>query len=564
MRASSLIDLGRKSSRLWAAGLVLSLPIGPSVCFAQQSGGYAKLEIKLENQAISAAAREKANELKNASADISKTLRFYNDYLIPVVTHISPANVTTFNSVRRNFDEDIDQVGRAPKAFREAYASKVLVELAKVSGNKTYSPAARTIAYGMAMQLYTEPATSPLPPSGDFLRLIAGNLVENPQVDALQYLSIDALDKILRSPAASSSLAENHRNAFCTRLTALLQLDPPYHRQQNAHYKVLERTLLTVTTIATKGAPDAASTKLANEKAARFIFETLTDYRATEWLKEICCLSLGQLTIPQGFFSEEEAVLLENEIAAFAIKSLKDWRIKIARTGAAMGSMGMDSYSDPTMMADGYDPYAGGPGGPGGPGGGTSAPQSNVSKQPVEVKNARRMLNQRLERIRMALNGTATPSSKLPAGGAKKGLVGIVPTSEELRLAYAIEMLDPLQTELNSQEIADMNGMTTKVLPPMKEFRLACVDISGDRMEDEGEYYSPFGVGNVGMAPPTNDPNAPPPVGAPNGPPPNGPPAGGPPGGPPPGAQPINGQPGPQPGQPVAQPGQPVAPPARR
>jgi hypothetical protein len=154
-----------------------------------------------------------------------------------------------------------------------------------------------------------------------------------------------------------------------------------------------------------------------------------------------------------------------------------------------MGGSG-DGYGSEGMGGEGG---YGGEGGMGGMGGMGGQPRANAT-QPPELRNARRMIHQRLERIHLALNGSPRkyPDSAPQAKNPPKGLITLVSDDEKPKVQDAIEKLDKLQGDLNGQ-FSDLSGLSAMVRANLRDFRLACVEISGEAKEKaENDALNPF------------------------------------------------------------------------
>lgn len=491
-------------SCLFQCGVVAPLALG-------QDGRYTTFAPKItENSEKSSAGREKTAEVKSASGSTAAITKFYRDYAIPTITLAQPTNQRIFEltSIRRTFEDDLDSLSRAPKSFRAAYNKVLLTELEKVIKEPNCHPSARVICFGMAMQLYTEPASAqgPALPSRSLLPLIAAALRPEEKMDASQLLALDAVERFLltKSTQADEILTEAAKAQLCTRIAALLTMEGPPHRVAKTHQYILERALRTLTTMAIVGQSNAntakdASTKNATEAVAKFVKIAIQDSRSTEWLKEGCCVSIGSLNYPEGTFTPEEALLIQQEVAKFSIKSMKDWLNKVARSGGSGSGMGGYGSGYGSGMADSSMMSSSEMSGPGyGMSGFGNSPanQSNVSKQPTEVKNARRMLNQRLERLHLAFYGTPVgDDKKVSENPAKRGIASFAPASEKYNLEHTIEKLREVQKSLNEDKILDLSSLTGYTNQPIREFGAACFEISGDRaraMEEEQDLQMSF------------------------------------------------------------------------
>ena len=479
----------------------------PSTLIAQNKTKFTAEAVKLDDKAKSTKEKEKNAELRGDKAELTAVSEYYAGYVIPKLTEAVPAEL---NIRRREIETDIEQISKNKnKAVRDAFNKKIYELFSNVSKNKAYDPTTRITSMIVLTQLVREPAgkNPPVPDPdvlNDLYRVLDPKKLSNPnerELDAMLYIAIKSLERYLRAQPANPAdgFPDNKQRAFVARIAEHMTMQPPVPRLVEGHQKMMEQALQTMTLFATKSKGETQ--KIASEAVVKFIVVVFNDDRSSEWLKEVACACLGQIT-PSNL-TPEEISKLENEIAKFAIKSLKDWRMKIAMSGSLAMSGGMGGMGSMGGMGGSGDGYGsegmggeggyGGEGGMGGMGGMGGQPRANAT-QPPELRNARRMIHQRLERIHLALNGSPRkyPDSAPQAKNPPKGLITLVSDDEKPKVQDAIEKLDKLQGDLNGQ-FSDLSGLSAMVRANLRDFRLACVEISGEAKEKaENDALNPF------------------------------------------------------------------------
>jgi hypothetical protein len=485
----------------------------PPSLFAQGAPPKVKFTVdavKLsDDKARSAKEKEKNAELRGDKADLTALTEYYAGYVIPKLTEAVPAEL---NTRRREIEADLELISKNKnKAVRDSFNKKLNQLFTEVTKNKAYDPTTRITSMIVLTQLVREPAgKNPPVPDPDVLnelyRVLDPKKLSNPnerELDAMLYIAIKSLERYLRAQPTNPAdgFPDNKQKAFVSRIAEHMTVQPPVPRLLEGHQKMMEQALQTMTLFATKSKGETQ--KLASETVLKFIVAVFNDDRSSEWLKEVACACLGQIS--PATLTPEEITKLENEIAKFAIQSLKDWRVKIAMSGSlamsggmggmgGMGSMGGEGgYGSEGGMGMGGEGGYGGEGGMGGLGGMGGQPRANANVPP-EVRNAKRIIHQRLERIHLALNGfprkypDANPLAKNPP----KGLITLVSDTEKPKVQEAIEKLDKLQTDLSGQ-FGDLTSLSNGVRLNLREFRLACVEISGEAKEKvEDDAFNPL------------------------------------------------------------------------
>lgn len=487
--------------------VVLAFGWFPATLMAQPKTKFTVVPVKLDDKSKSAKEKEKNAELKGDKVDLTAMSEFYTGFVIPKLSEAVP---TELNARRRELESDIEIVGKNKnKAVLLAYNKKAYELLSTFAKNKSYDPTARITSMIVMTQLVREPAgRNPPVPDPDVLKdlylVLDPKKLSDPkerELDAMIYIAIKSLERYLRAQPANPAdgFSDKLRKAFVTRIAEIMTVNPPVPRLLDGHQKLMEQALVTMTLFATKSTGDTQ--KSASEAVTKFVMAVFNDQRSSEWLKEVSCACLGQIT--PSALTPEEVTKLENEIAKFAIKSLYDWRLKVAMSGSlGMGGGGlMGGYGGGSGEMGGMGMMGGegsggeGSGGDGyGMGGGMGGqPKANVTLPP-EVRNAKRMIHQRLERIHLALNGSARkyPDSSPLAKSTPKGLITLVAEDEKFKVQDAIEKLDKLQLDVNSN-VVDLTALSNAVRLNLRDFRLACVEISGEAKEKaENDALNPF------------------------------------------------------------------------
>lgn len=544
---SKLLRKSQKSAKLrrrfvaLAMGLCFATPFAWSDLALAQGNGPTRLEVKMASKSK---AKQKRDELK-AGAGLDATMQYYSEYLIPLLTHadINPVKdeatnefigkISDVNLARKELvEDDLGQLARASKEFRANYNRRLLTELFKVIRKDSgCSPTSRVLTFHIATQLFSEPAGNSAAVTEPLVFGLIEQVLDPTELDAIQYMALDTLERslLVKPTDPKDAISEDRRLKIVNKLVPLMTVVQPYHRLPEAHQKMMEQAVLTMTAFAISGDPKAESAKIANSKVASFFLEIIEDSRSSEWLKEIGCACFGRLDLPAGTYTPEQITKLSNEIAKFGLKSDKTWRTKVASSGpmgaGGMGSGGSGYGSGGYGSEMGGYPGGSGSGAPGAGGygsegggegggvfggyGGSAAPTR--APAPVDLKNARRMLNQRLERIHMALNGAPAAAASQAASRPDRGLIVVMPEAEKYKIKYAIEKLEEVQKVLNdSATFNDLTGLNTQLAMPLRELRLAYKDFSGEQATTEDPNFSPFGLfGGLGaVGPGANAPGA--------------------------------------------------------
>ncbi|MBU6172995.1 MAG: hypothetical protein KGQ60_04290 [Planctomycetes bacterium] len=532
--------------RLIVVCVVAAFVVGwGSVVDAQQ---FRQDKVTLDKDADKAKKDAMGAAFKAESLDMTPYKDYYLGKLFPQMTDPTGNLIV---EARREIERHIDGMIKAKNgAMRDAY-NAMMVELLpawilrQADKPLQYSPATRINAFLLLNRLTDKVVGGRNIPDPRALKVISKALNAT-EIDAVQFMALRAVENHMKIKPQSEEAKKNDeriRLSLVNSIKGMISAEPPFAptaepsmpRGMEAHHKMMEQVLIALTTIATTSDPKSESCKIANESATELIKTILFDYRYSEWIKETACWSLG--SIQPANLSPEDITKLQNEVGRFAIKFLKEWREKIARSGSFGSGMGMGGYAGGMGSGMGYPGGSGGDGygsegGSAGLGGSNSAGygsegagygmgmgmQTNpnaASRQPPEVKNARRMGHQRLERLHIALDGQAptlpqielrlkalkgpTPVVNPEPAKPPKGLLALVGDADKAKIIDAAEKLEKLQKDVSDEKIVDLNSLSAIMRASLREFRLACVEISGDKrdenVDDTDGATDPFGNG---------------------------------------------------------------------
>jgi len=453
---------------------------------------YKVREVKLKEKEAFEKAKEKnrAKSLKDR-ADLAPIEEYYRDYLIPLLTLPSPENI---NKARKEFVDDFEAIEKNKElaAKFNPFFAKEMGDLAiKGADGKAYSPWTRIEAAFLLGKLNSEPLKPYIA-----IQAILPRLIDQKDNDGL---ISSALVTMLRHLKASGAVSEAGRNRFVQSLQAILTTPAPLTRDLDAHNYILEQIIECLTEIA-KTETDKDASKLATAALSPALVKII-DEQKSEWLVEMALHSFG--SIKHVNLTPEDAVTLEKAIAKFTKQSLKDWKKRIANSGASMAGGGMGGMGGmsggPGMGNSGGEGSGRGSGGSsggegssgsgygGGSGaGGANKPKKPFEDQPKEVKNARRIAHQRFERIHLALNGNPLDYAfqKKPGKAADdKGLLVFIPEGEKAKLTSLLSSVDAFQKELNDEKVTDLSTLSFAVAKSVKKLRADCDLILGETKE---------------------------------------------------------------------------------
>jgi hypothetical protein len=134
----------------------------------------------------------------------------------------------------------------------------------------------------------------------------------------------------------------------------------------------------------------------------------------------------------------------------------------------------------------------GGKAGEGGrPGAGGGAPKSKnpYDEQPKEVKVARRILQQRLEKVHYGLNGFG----KTNPGEPTKGIISLAAEERKEKLSNLISAIDTLQKALNDDKVKGLDTLVNSTRAAVTDLQTACDAIVGS----DGQVDLPVDAGST-------------------------------------------------------------------
>jgi hypothetical protein len=497
MRRRTHICLVVQSSFFGAMALMACPDFLETKVYAQAAPpAFKQREVKLKEKAKDEKEKEK-NKAKNPKAekqDFAPIEEYYRDYLIPTLTQDSPELI---NLARKDILSDMEAMEKnkelAPKY--NAYFIKEMRDLAlKGADGKTYSPSARINAAVLIGRMNPE-AT---------VQKTILEFIDQKENDGVLSSGLSSLLKHVKSPLIS----EQVRGRFVQSLQSILTSSAPVTRDSEAHYYLTAQAIDCLTEIAkleTDKDKEKGPSKIATAALTPALIKII-DEQKSEWLVETALASFG--AIKHANISAEDAVVLEKAIAKFTKQSTKDWKKRIANSGASGGgggdlgmgsSMGMPGGSGgggaPKGKGNASSSGEGGESSEFGKGGGSGSGGARPKKeeQPKEVKNARRIAHQRFEKIHLALNGLALNAAfqKRPVlddkdkekAKADKALLAFLPAPEKEKVTKLLEKIDQFQKDLNDEKISDLNSLNSAVKKSILAIRAECDDILGEKKE---------------------------------------------------------------------------------
>ncbi|MCY2984631.1 MAG: hypothetical protein NTY15_13485 [Planctomycetota bacterium] len=499
MRRRTHISLVVQSSFFGAMALMAGPDFLEAKVHAQAAPpAFKQREVKLKDKAKDEKEKEKKKAISNKGEkpDFAPIEEYYRDYLLPTLTQDSPEQI---NLARKDILSDMEAIERNKELVPKynTYFIKEMRDLAlKGADGKTYSPTARINAAVLIGRMSPEA----------MVQKTILEFIDQKENDGVLSSGLSSLLRHVKSPL----LSEQVRGRFVQSLQSTLTSPAPLTRDSEAHYYLTSQTIDCLTEIAkleTDKDKEKGPSKLATAALTPALIKII-DEQKSEWLVESALASFG--TIKHTTISAEDAVVLEKAIAKFIKKSTKDWKKRIANSGAsgAGGDMGMGMGMGSSMGmpgSGGGGPKKGGAssssssGGEGpemgefGKGGGGGGTKPKKEEQPKEVKNARRIAHQRFEKIHLALNGLALNAAfqKRPIpdekdkekGKAEKALLAFLPAPEKEKVTKLIEKIDQFQKDLNDEKINDLNSLNASVKKSILAVRTECDEILGEKKE---------------------------------------------------------------------------------
>jgi hypothetical protein len=449
--------------------------------------------------------KEKNEKLKPESFDIAGIEAYYQSC---VFAKLAQPSAESMNKARMDILADLDVLERRSKQNPEMLAeyNKMLLRqikdfLSKDNEGKQYHPSARVVAAVIAARVNRTPSTTNSGPLADplatkiLLDLLDPKESEN---DGMIATALSYLPKHWIYPGMDATGLERAQGQFLTNLQALQANQKPAARGKKEEDYLKELMIENLTIIA-GGKGDAA--KQANTMLASMVIPVLKDPKKhSEWLAEKAMWSFGQIKFAD--LKPEDISEIQKGSLEFVKSSLDGWSKRCDQTQAAVpgGFAGMPGAGGPPGagggapglpgggLGGGSEPESGGPGG--GLGGGSAGPpgfpgnnpkpKNPFDDQPKEVKNARRFLQQRLERVHYGLTGTGRKSSAATAPTESKGLMPLLDDAGKLKLIDVVKKVESLQDELNKETLTSIDAVKLGTRRPVFDLKQAIAAIIGE------------------------------------------------------------------------------------
>jgi hypothetical protein len=423
--------------------------------------------------------KEKDDLFNPEKFNVSGIEAYYRENLLP---RLFQENAASMNEARAELIADIEKVenkSRNNAKILEDYnkmLTRILLDVistADTSG-KLAHPSARVLAAVVAGRLNRQAMQSqaglPDPEATKILlRIFAPT--EN---DGMVAAALTQLPRHWVLPGMDATKMEQARKRFVTNAETFLAAQKPGARGHEEESYLRELLIENLTIIANG---ESESAKAARPLLLSLLKPALQKYKSeSEWLVETAVQSFGQIDKPE--LTPEEIVDFETRTIKFLQASLRSWNRRCAQTtyslGGKLGSGGMagDAGSD---MQDG----GGGGGKPGG-GGRFGQPGNQNKKNPFdeqtkEVKVARRILQQRLEKIHYGLNGYGKANATTPT----KGLIVVAEEGRKSKLDDVIVAIEAVQKALNDEKVGELGQLISTTRASISELQTACEAIVG-------------------------------------------------------------------------------------
>jgi hypothetical protein len=451
--------------------------------------------------------KEKNEKLKPEAFDIAGIEAYYQNCIF---ARLAQPNSESMNKARGEILLDLDVLERRSKQNPEMLAeyNKMLLRqikefLSKDNEGKQYHPSARVVAAVIAARVSRAPATTT---SGALADPLATKLLldlldpKEGENDGMIATSLSYLPKHWIYPGMDAAGLERAQGQFLTNLQAFLANQKPAARGKKEEDYLKELMIENLTIIA-GGKGDAA--KQANSMLAGMVIPVLKDPKKhSEWLAEKAMWSFGQIKLAD--LKPEDISEIQKGSLEFVKSSLEAWTKRCDQTQAATpggfaGMPGAGGGGPPGGPGGGVggglggglgggEPESGGPGGA--PGGGSAGPpgfpgnnprpKNPFDDQPKEVKNARRFLQQRLERVHYGLTGTGRKSSAATAPTDAKGLMSLLDDAGKLKLIDVVKKVEGLQDELNKETLTSIDAVKLGTRRPVFDLKQAIAAIIGE------------------------------------------------------------------------------------
>ena len=477
------------------SGLFESIAIAQAAAAAPPSP-FKQKPITLKDKELTEKGIEKTKAIKPDRSDVAPIQQYYNGFLIPLLTQSSPESV---NKARMDISNDIVTI-ETNKALSPKF-NAVLIELLKElvmrgADGSVYSPQCRINAMVLLGKLNSEVTTTSSKPEANVQGILLRVLDEKGN-DGLLSSALSILTRHLKYKGGAAkgppvfAVSEKGSGLFVDKLKVFLTAPAPVYRDPDAHNYLKEQVIECLTLIADND-PNKEPSKLAAAALTPALVKIL-DEQESEWLVEKALWSFG--TVKSHNLTPEDVLVVEKAIAKFTIQSLRDWKKRIANSGA-IGGMGGGYPGGDMGGVSGMPGGMSGEGGDGGYGGmpGANRAVSPYAKQPKEVKNARRIAHQRFERIHVALNGvfytlkplTTESKEKAKAPSAEKGLLALLSENakEKEKVIELLTAIEQFQADLNDFKVIDLSSLSTVVSKSIRGMREATEQILGDAIDE--------------------------------------------------------------------------------
>jgi hypothetical protein len=428
--------------------------------------------------------KEKDDLFNPEKFNVSGIEAYYRENLLP---RLFQENAASMNEARAELIADIEKVenkSRNNAKILEDYnkmLTRILLDVistADTSG-KLAHPSARVLAAVVAGRLNRQAMQSqaglPDPEATKILlRIFAPT--EN---DGMVAAALTQLPRHWVLPGMDATKMEQARKRFVTNAETFLAAQKPGARGQEEESYLRELLIENLTIIANG---ESESAKAARPLLLSLLKPALQKYKSeSEWLVETAIQSFGQIDKPE--LTPEEIVDFETRSIKFLQASLRSWNRRCAQTNYTLDGSG-GKFSGGMLGEGGGDtPDGDGGGKPGGGGGGgkfgqPSNPNRNKNpfeEQPKEVKVARRILQQRLEKIHYGLNGYGKANPATPT----KGLIAVVEESHKAKLNDVIAAIEAVQKALNDEKVGQLGQLINTTRTSISELKTACEAIVG-------------------------------------------------------------------------------------
>lgn len=451
--------LGQEAAPAAAAPQYKVKPIDPALCNDKRT-------------------KEKGDLLTPEKFDAGALDSYYRECLFVRLTQL---DAESMNRARSELMSDIETVERKLKGSQESLSefNRVLVRnlkevIAKDQDGKSYHPSARIIAAIAAARINKQAATSQsgglADPEGTKILVALLTPSEN---DGIIATSLSHLPRHWQWPGMDEATLESARVKFVANAQAFLAAQKPAARGPEEDSYLKELMIENLTIIANS---NGESAKQALPVLLSLVLPAIKDGKTeSEWLVEKAMWSLGQLNLEKQAL--EGVTTAEKGAVQFVQASLESWNKRCNQTSSSSpgGYMGLGGKSGGPGGRGGGPPGGGGLGGgdeggaPPGAAGAGAKPKNPFEDQPKEVRNARRILQQRLERIHVGLNGFGKKST----ANSTRGLMNLLPETEKGKIQEVLNKIEALQESLNSDKNTGLSELVASTRRPIYDLQQA-------------------------------------------------------------------------------------------